>query len=80
MTGKLTPKRMRQIAWLDSRPGAPVGNALEKAADHIEALTDALRRIEKEATRCRGSQSRADTIRFIIDVAKVHRTLPEESA
>lgn len=78
MSDKLTTKRMRQIAGLDSRAGAPVGNALEQAADHIDLLTDTLRAIEKQAVRCRGPQSHADTIRFIIEAAKIHRQIPEE--
>jgi hypothetical protein len=44
---ELTTKRMREIADLDSRAGAPVGCALCAAADRIDGLEAALRRITR---------------------------------
>ncbi|RUM99011.1 hypothetical protein EET67_05055 [Pseudaminobacter arsenicus] len=38
-------KRMREIADLDSRAGAPVGDALRAAADRIDELEGAVREI-----------------------------------
>jgi len=45
----MTTKRMREIADLDSRAGAPVGCALCAAADRIDKLEAALRRITRIA-------------------------------
>lgn len=41
----MSTARMREIADLDSRSGAPVGAALRAAADRIDELEEAMRTI-----------------------------------